>query len=190
MATLRASILLQDRMSAALNHITQSMSMLLNTFEATQAATDAGFNAAAVDAVRNGIAQASAELIQYNEELRRAATIPEPRIPEPAWQRISPQEVFMNSGAERFEAEFRAADTMARRLMETQQQLSAQARNMRVTPPGMLNDVAAVENRMQILRQRVQQLNSIPVDLRTERVNSEIEVLEGISIRQARFRNG
>lgn len=85
----------------------------------------------------------------------------------------------MNSGAERFEAEFRAADTMARRLMETQQQLSAQARNMRVTPPGMLNDVAAVENRMQILRQRVQQLNSIPVDLRTERVNSEIEVLRG-----------
>lgn len=179
MATLQASIQLHDRMSQALNHITQSMATMLNTFEATQTATDAGFNAAAMDSARQGIVSASAELVQYNEELRKAATIPAPRIPEPAWQRMSSQDVFMSSGAARFEEEMRSADAMARQLVETQQRISAQARNMRVTPPGMLNDVAAVGNRMQLLRQRVQQLNDIPVNLRTDQTNRQLETLRG-----------
>lgn len=179
MATLQASIQLHDRMSQALNHITQSMATMLNTFEATQTATDAGFNAAAMDSARQGIVSASAELVQYNEELRKAATIPAPRIPEPTWQRMSSQDVFMSSGAARFEEEIRSADTMARRLMETQQRISAQARNMRVTPPGMLNDVAAVENRMQFLQQRIRQLNGIPVSLRTDQTNRQLETLRG-----------
>lgn len=179
MATLQASIQLQDRMSSVLNNITQSMAFMLNTFEATQAATDAGFKAAAMDSARQGIAQASAELIQYNEELRKAATIPEPRIPEPTWQRMSAQDVFMGSGATRFEEEMRSADIMARQLYQRQQEITAQANRMKVTPPGMLNDVAAVQNRIQMLQQRVQTLNSIPVDLRTDRVNNEIEVLRG-----------
>lgn len=179
MATLQASIQLHDRMSQALNHITQSMATMLNTFEATQTATDAGFNAAAMDSARQGIVSASAELVQYNEELRKAATIPEPRIPEPTWQRMSSQDVFMSSGAARFEEEMRSADAMARQLVETQQRISAQARNMRVTPPGMLNDVAAVGNRMQFLQQRVQQLNGIPVNLRTDQTNRQLETLRG-----------
>lgn len=179
MATLQASIQLHDRMSQALSHITQSMATMLNTFEATQTATDAGFNAAAMDSARQGIVSASAELVQYNEELRKAATIPEPRIPEPTWQRMSSQDVFMSSGAARFEEEMRSADAMARQLVETQQRISAQARNMRVTPPGMLNDVAAVGNRMQFLQQRVQQLNGIPVNLRTDQTNRQLETLRG-----------
>lgn len=85
----------------------------------------------------------------------------------------------MNSGADRFQAEYQAADQMARQLYESQKTISAQARNMRVTPPGMLNDVAATENRMQALYLRIQQLNSMPLDLRTDQTNNELEALRG-----------
>lgn len=177
--TLQASIQLQDRMSRVLNGITQSMAVMMNTFEETRARTDAGFNAAAMDAARQGIVQASAELVRYNEELRRAATIPPPTVPQPTWNSVRGPDVIMSSGAERFQAEFRAANQAAHRLMQTQQAISTRARNMTITPPGMLNDVIAVENRMRGLTQRVQQLNDIPISLRTEQINRELESLRG-----------
>lgn len=179
MAGLQTSIQLQDRMSAVLNNITSSMAVMLSTFEQTQVATDAGLNAASMDAARQGIAEASAEMARYREEVERAAAAPPPPPPEPAWNSAASSAVFMNSGADRFQAEYQAADQMARQLYESQKAISSQARNMRVTPPGMLNDVAATENRMQGLSLRIQQLNSIPVDLRTDQTNSELETLRG-----------
>lgn len=179
MAGLQTSIQLQDRMSGILNNITQSMSIMLSTFEQAQTATDAGLNAASTDAARQGIAEASAEMVRYREEMERAAAIPPPSPPEPTWNTGAFPAVFMNSGADRFQAEYQAADQMARQLYESQKAISTQARSMRVTPPGMLNDVAATENRMQALSLRIQQLNGIPVDLRTERINNELEALRG-----------
>lgn len=179
MAGLQTSIQLQDRMSGILNNITQSMSIMLSTFEQAQAASDAGLNAASIDAARQGIAEASAEMARYREEVERVATTPPPAPPEPAWNSTAALGVFMNSGADRFQAEYQAADQMARQLYESQKAISDQARNMRVTPPGMLNDMAATENRMQALSQRIQQINSIPVNLRTDQTNNELESLRG-----------
>lgn len=179
MAGLQTSIQLQDRMSGILNNITSSMSIMLSTFEQAQTVTDAGLNAASMDAAKQGIAEASAEMARYREEVERAAVAPPPVTPEPSWNSAAAPAVFMNSGADRFQAEYQAADQMARQLYESQKAISAQARSMRVTPPGMLNDVAATENRMQALSLRVQQLNSIPVNLRTDQTNNELESLRG-----------
>nr|DAL80217.1 MAG TPA: Tail tape measure [Caudoviricetes sp.] len=166
-------------MSAVLNNITSSMAVMLSTFEQTQVATDAGLNAASMDAARQGIAEASAEMARYREEVERTVAAPPLSPPEPAWSSAAAPAVFMNSGADRFQAEYQAADQMARQLYESQKAISSQARNMRVTPPGMLNDVAATENRTQALSLRIQQLNSIPVDLRTDQTNNELESLRG-----------
>ena len=179
MAGLQTSIQLQDRMSGILNNITQSMSIMLSTFEQAQAASDAGLNAASIDAARQGIAEASAEMARYREEVERVATTPPPTPPEPAWNSTAALGVFMNSGADRFQAEYQAADQMARQLYESQKAISDQARSMRVTPLGMLNDMASMENRVQALSLRVQELNNIPVNLRTDQVNNELESLRG-----------
>ena len=179
MAGLQTSIQLQDRMSVVLNNITQSMSIMLSTFEQAQTATDAGLNAASFDAARQGIAEASAEMVRYREEIERAAAIPPPSPPEPTWSSAATPNVFMSTGADRFQQEFQAADQMAKQLYESQKAISAQARSMRVTPPGMLNDIAATENRMQALALRVQKLNQIPVNLRTDQTNMELESLRG-----------
>lgn len=177
MAGLQTSIQLQDRMSVVLNNITQSMSIMLSTFEQAQAVTDAGLNSASFDAARQGIAEASAEMVRYREEIERAAATPPPSPPEPTWSSASMPNVFMSTGEDRFQAEYQAADQMAQQLYRSQQQISAQARSMRVTPPGMLNDMVATENRIGALSQRVRQLNNIPVNLRTEQTNNELESL-------------
>ena len=179
MAGLQTSIQLQDRMSGILNNITQSMSIMLTTFEQTQVATDAGLNATSMEAARQGIAEASAEMVRYREELERTVATPPPSPPEPTWNNAAVSAVFMSSGANRFQAEYQAADQMARQLYESQKAISDQARNMRVTPLGMLNDMAAMENRIQALSIRVQQLNNVPVNLRTDQTNNELESLRG-----------
>ena len=50
---------------------------------------------------------------------------------------------------------------------------------MKAVPPGMINDVATTEIRMQSLTNRIQKLNSIPVKFRTEQTNNELEALRG-----------
>lgn len=178
MAGLQTSIQLQDRMSAVLNNITQSMSIMLSVFEQAQAATDAGLNVASINTARQGIAEASAEMVRYREELEKAAATP-PSPPEPTWSKPSSPVVFMNSGVNRFQAEYRATDQMARQLYESQKAITAQAMSMTVTPLGMLNDVATIENRIQALSIRVQQLNSTPVKLRNDKTNNELESIRG-----------
>lgn len=177
MASIQASIQLQDRMTATLSRITQAMSLMMTTCEAAQEAVDKGANTAAWNAAKQGIAQASAEVTQYREELERAATVPPPVPAQPAWSAVTTAPIYMNTGAERFASEFQAADQMAQRLNQTQQTISQQASKMKVMPPGMLNDVTAVGNRMQGLANKVRQLDSIPLNLRTDQTNNQIETL-------------
>lgn len=180
MAGIQTSIQLQDRMTATLDSITRAMSAMLTTCETTQAAVNQGANTAAWNAARQEIVQASADVIQYREELERVQNTPPPPPPEPPkWDSVATQPVFMNTGADRFSAEFQAADQMAQQLYKSQQAISAQARRMKVIPPGMLNDVAATSNRMQGLQNKIKQLSNIPINLRTERTNSELESMRG-----------
>lgn len=182
MATIQSSIQLQDRMSGVLSNITQSMAYMLNTFEATQMATSAGFDAGAMESAKQEIAQASAELVLYREELERASNaklLPPAQPVQQSWTPVSSAPVFMNSGAERFESEYQEASKAAQQLYRNQQAISAQAWNLKVVPPGMLNDVAATANRVQSLSIRIGQLNNIPVDLRTDQVNNDLETMRG-----------
>lgn len=174
MAGIQTSIQLNDRMTPILQSITASMGLMINSCYIAQSATATAFDTASMAAAQQHIASASAELIQYQEELARTQSTPV-SIPKPSWTAMQGNQVFVNTGAERFAQEFQLVNQTARQLYETQWQISAQARNLRVTPPGMLNAVAAVENRIQMLSVRVQQLDKIPINLRTDRVNNELE---------------
>lgn len=178
MAGIRTTIQIQDRMSAVLNNITRAMSVMVNTFENAQVTAGQGFETGSWDLAREEVIQASAAVAQYQEELERVQNTPIKTPEQPVWNSISSQPTVSSSGAERWASEFQVAEQMAQQLYERQQTISAQARNLRVTPPGMLNDVAALENRMQSLTGRIQQINSIPVDLRTDQTNNELIALQ------------
>lgn len=192
MPGISTTIQLNDGMSPVLRSITNSLNTMLGSFQAVQEAVSRSVDLASWEAARQGIDHASEALTRYREELdliSRRPPIPPPIPPippvppvppvppAPTWNPLATQNVFANSGAARFQNEVRSANALAQQLVESQRRISAQARNTRVLPPGMMNDVNAVQNRMQSLQQRVQQLNSIPVNLRTDRVNNEIEAL-------------
>lgn len=178
MAGISTSIQITDRMTPVLQSITNSMNLMVSSFYAAQSATNTAFDTAAMAEAQREIASASAELNRYQEELDRVNNRPVP-VPEPNWNALSSTQVFTNTGAERFASEIQLANQMAQQLYKTQQKISAQARNLRVTPSDMLNDVAAVGNRVQALANRVEELNNIPIDMRTDRVNNELESMRG-----------
>lgn len=102
---------------------------------------------------------------------------PAPAAKDPVWKGVMGPEVFVKSGAERFEQEFKAASKAAEQLYKDQQEISARAARMKVTPPGMLNDVASVQNEIQRLSVRIQEINDLPVKLVTDKTNNELESL-------------
>lgn len=175
MAGISSSIQLADQMTPVLQSITAAMNIMVSSFNIAQTAADTSFNPAQAMAMQQAVINASAELAQYQENLERVQNTPVKPPEPPTWNAMPNQPVFMSSGAERFEQEYRAANSAAQQLYKQQQAISAQARAMKVVPPGMMNDMAATSNRVQSLSLRVQELNNIPVNLRTERTNNELE---------------
>lgn len=178
MAGISTGIQLNDRMTPVLQSITNSMNIMLNSFHAAQSAANTAFDTASMAEAQREIASASTELTRYQEELERMNHTPV-QVPEPTWTSVSTPQVFMDTGAKRFSAEVQSANQMAQQLYKTQQQISAQARNLNVAPPGMLNDVAMVGNRVQSLVNQIERLNSLPVNLQTDQTNGQIEQLRG-----------
>lgn len=178
MSGIATSIQLNDRMSPVLYSITSAMSMMLSSFSAAQVASESAINTAQWEAAAQQVYNASAAVMQYQEELERIQNKPV-STPEPTWSQSIEPTVFTNTGAERFSAEYQSANQMAQQLYQTQQAISTRAQQMRVTPPGMLNDMASIQNRIQTISTRIQELNNIPVSLRTEQTNNQIEALRG-----------
>lgn len=160
MATIESTLQLQDSMSAA----------LINSIRA-------------INVVGFSFTLAGEGIRQFQNNLRsnglNSLTPPVPP-PSPGWQSAPSMPVFTNSGADRFADEYREADRMANQLYTTQIGISAMAGSMSVAPPGMQHDMAELETRMQALFDHVQSLNQIPVELRTEQTNTELEKLRGL----------
>lgn len=167
---------INDRMTPALQSITAAMNMMVSSFSAAQTASDTAVNSAQWNAATQAVHAASAAVEEYQQELEAVQNRPV-SVPESAWSSVVTSQTPSVSGAEQFHQEYQTANTAAQQLYQTQQTISAQARNMTVAPPGMLNDIAAVENRMQALSMRVQEINNIPVNLRTEQTNQELATL-------------
>lgn len=176
MAGISTSIQMVDQMTPVIQSITNAMNLMVSGFYTAQSVTSAAFDTAPMAAMQQEVANTSAELARYQQELERVQNT-QVNVPEPTWSSAATPQVFMNSGADRFADEMQSANQMAQQLFQTQRQISAQARSLRVTPPGMLNDVAAVENRIQSLASRIQQLDDIPINLRTNQTNNELENL-------------
>lgn len=173
-----STLQINDRMTPALQSITTAMNMMVSSFSAAQTASETAVNSAQWNAATQAVQAASAAVEEYQQELESVQNRPV-SVPEPSWSSVVTAQTPSVSGTEQFQQEYQAATVAAQQLYQTQQAISAQARNMTVTPPGMLNDVAAVENRMQALSLRVQEINNIPIDMRTDKVNQELVTLNG-----------
>lgn len=107
----------------------------------------------------------------------------EPEQPEPVevpvhWQSDT-LEVFTNSGVERFEQEVQSANNMLNTLNQTQSRIAETAAQTDLFPANAVADMNNMQNRLQAIQQRIQTIESNPLNMGTDTANAELEQLRG-----------
>lgn len=107
----------------------------------------------------------------------------EPEQPEPVqvpvhWQSDN-MEVFTSTGVERFEQEVQSANNMLNTLNQTQGRIAAQAAQTDLFPDNALADMNNMQNRLQAIQQRIQTIESNPLNMGSDTANAELEQLRG-----------
>lgn len=105
----------------------------------------------------------------------------EPEQPEPVqvpvhWQSDN-MEVFTSTGVERFEQEVQSANNMLNTLNQTQSRIAAQAAQTDLFPDNAIADMNDMQNRLQAIQQRIQTIESNPLNMGTDTANAELEQL-------------
>lgn len=107
--------------------------------------------------------------------------VPDPLIEDPApvrvpleWQTDS-LDVFTGSGMERFRQEVQSTDAMLQQLCSTQDAIAKQAYNTSIFPPDAFRDLNSMAVRIDSIRDRIQQIESNPMNIGADAVNSELE---------------
>lgn len=107
----------------------------------------------------------------------------EPEQPEPVqvpvhWQSDN-MEVFTSTGVERFEQEVQSANNMLNILNQTQSRIAAQAAQTDLFPDNAIADMNNMQNRLQAIQQRIQTIESNPLNMGSDTANAELEQLRG-----------
>lgn len=107
----------------------------------------------------------------------------EPEQPEPVqvpvhWQSDN-MEVFTSTGVERFEQEVQSANNMLNTLNQTQSRIAAQAAQTDLFPDNAISDMNNMQNRLQAIQQRIQTIESNPLNMGSDTANAELEQLRG-----------
>lgn len=107
----------------------------------------------------------------------------EPEQPEPVqvpvhWQSDN-MEVFTSTGVERFEQEVQSANNMLNTLNQTQSRIAAQAAQTDLFPDNAIADMNNMQNRLQAIQQRIQTIESNPMNMGSDTANAELEQLRG-----------
>ncbi len=107
----------------------------------------------------------------------------EPQQPEPVevpvhWQSDT-LEVFTNSGVGRFEQEVQNANNMLNTLNQTQSRIAETAAQTDLFPANAVADMNNMQSRLQAIQQRIQTIESNPLNMGTDTANTELEQLRG-----------
>ena len=149
-----------------------------------------------LDGAREAIDEATASLIALNGVAQQPAPVidplagssqpvlPEmqPNVPtEPVeipvhWETDS-LDVFTGTGIDRFEQEVQSANSMLEQLSSTQNDIASQAYSTTIFPPEMFQDLNSMAVRIDSIRERIQQIESNPVNMGTDTANAQLEQL-------------
>ena len=107
----------------------------------------------------------------------------EPEQPEsvevPVHWQSDTLEVFTNSGVERFEQEVQSANNMLNTLNQTQSRIAETAAQTDLFPANAIADMNNMQSRLQAIQQRIQTIESNPLNMGTDTANAELEQLRG-----------
>lgn len=185
MSSIQAAIELSDRMSAPLYNICTAVNVVISGLESMRSASETAFDTSTLDTARQSIAEASAQLRLVEADkakLREPVTVPV------QWQTDN-LDVYMSTGMERFRQEIASANQMMDQLCNAQDQIARQAFNTMIFPPEAFQNLNSMAVRMDHIRERIQQLESHPVNIGTDTANAELERLRLQLARMAEQQN-
>ena len=186
MATIRTAIELQDNFSGILYGITNAVNMSLSVMEDLNRAMNEPVDTTSIQAAREAINQATDAAQQWEAAMQNVdapqtstPTTPQPSTPQPVpvqWQSDS-MDVFTTSGVERFQQEIQSANSMLNTLNTTQERIAATAAGTDMFPASAVADMNSMQSRLQAIQQRIQQIESNPMNMGTDTANAELEQL-------------
>lgn len=186
MATIRTAIELQDNFSGILYGITNAVNMSLSVMEDLNRAMNEPVDTTSIQAAREAINQATVAAQQWEAAMQNVdapqtstPTTPQPSTPQPVpvqWQSDS-MDVFTTSGVERFQQEIQSANSMLNTLNTTQERIAATASGTDMFPASAVADMNSMQSRLQAIQQRIQQIESNPMNMGTDTANAELEQL-------------
>jgi tape measure domain-containing protein len=173
MSSIRTAIELYDSFSAPMMSIVNAVSLGMSAITDFQSTMNDSVSFDVADTVTEQMNQAVAAIEEARAKLAEPVTHENTSI---AWE--SPiKDTFTTSGIERFQQEVQSTNTMLEQLSSTQMQIATQADRTAIFPQNMVTDMTNMQNRMQAIQQRIQQIESNPLNLGTDTANGELEHL-------------
>lgn len=184
MASIQTAIQITDRVSGPILRILSSVNRTVAAFEEMQQATQAPVNMAWAESVRQDLNDASADVIRLREELERVgntrtAPVVEPEISAPGnpdWKTDN-LELFHNTGYERFQKEVEGTNRMLQELNRIQDNITNRAETMNILPENAVNDIAALQDRIQELQSSIEETEQNRISVGTDEANDQAERL-------------
>ncbi len=205
MSTIRTAIELQDNFTGVLNSIVSAVNLGLSAMNDLNSSMNNPIDTASFDGAREAANQAAIAIQEMKEAMQNVdapATgtpaaprnsvpvhvpvvpdVPDPLIDNPApvpveWQSDN-LEVFTGTGIERFQKEVQSANNMLNTLNTTQERIAATAAQTDLFPESAVSDMSNMGNRLTAIWQRIQAIESNPLNLGTDEANAELEQLRG-----------
>lgn len=173
MATIRTAIELHDLFTAPMMNIVQAVSMGVSAMGDMQAAMNEPVSASIAESITEQMNQA----VQAIEEARAALSEPVTHENTGITWDSPTMPTFTNTGIERFEQEIQSANSMLEQLSSTQADIASMASRTAIFPANIVNDMSTMQSRIQAIQERIQTIESNPLNLGTDRANAELEGL-------------
>ena len=196
MAAIQTAIELNDQFTSVLYDIMDAVNLATAQMYDMQQAMSMDIDTSSLDGAREAIDEATASLIALNGAAQQPAPVIDPLVgsSQPVLPGIQPNvptepveipvhwetdslDVFTGTGIDRFEQEVQSANSMLEQLSSTQNDIASQAYSTTIFPPEMFQDLNSMAVRIDSIRERIQQIESNPVNMGTETANSQLEQL-------------
>lgn len=167
-----------NQATAALNELNSAMQVGQTTPDIAPPVVDGG-NSQVVNVDVNPVLPDP--LVENPEPIRpeiQPNAPPEPVEVPVEWQ-TDGLEVFTGTGIERFQQEVQSANSMLEQLSSTQDAIARQAYNTNLFPPESVQDLNSLAVRIDLVRERIQQIENNRVNIGTDTANAELEQLRG-----------
>ena len=202
MASIQTGIELNDQFSGVIYGIINAVNLTVSTMEDMQHTMNADMDTSGIEAVRDEINQATIAMDELNAAMQNqplintdspvpqtVPSIPDP-TPTPEQSRSPPEpveipvtwdtdglEVFTGTGIERFQQEVQSTNSMLEQLSSTQNAIASQAYNTNLFPLDAFQNLNRLATRIDLIRERIQQIENNPVNIGTGTANAELEQL-------------